>query len=294
MSCQREKELADLVDGTCPDGFVEVTISAGMPEPVAPPTRAKMGEGATPDEFELYLCLYGPGEGFVQNWIPTTPIQVHTDPVTGYVTKVDYKAQLPITDEKRVIHLIVNPPAEAVPTLTDYMDNVMEMMVDSDNECSYWQQVILPNGIKSQVVGDKVVVDDETAHPLFDGIADIGVGLAVAVEPDPLRREARGQRRVDLPRGHRVHAHALLGHDAVHLLEGAGLARIQRQRRVSEAVAQGLPVHAAVEADAVLVHQIEGRAVLFRQRRDALSREAQRPVRVACDVAANHDFHRPN
>ena len=163
MSCQREKELADLVDGTCPEGFVEVTISAGMPEPVAPSTRAKMGEGASQDEFDLYLCLYGPGEGFVQNWIPTTPVRFYTDPVTGYVTKVDYKAQLPITDEKRVVHLIVNPPVEANPTLTDYMDNVMEMMVDTNNECSYWQQVILPNGIQSQVVGGKVVVDDETA-----------------------------------------------------------------------------------------------------------------------------------
>ena len=113
MSCQREKEPADLVDGPCPEGFVEVTISTGMPEPVAPATRAKMAEGHIPDEFELYLCLYGPGEGFVQNWIPTTPVRFYTDPVTGYVTKVDYKAQLPITDEKRVVHLIVNPPVEA-------------------------------------------------------------------------------------------------------------------------------------------------------------------------------------
>ena len=118
MSCQREKELADLVDGTCPEGFVEVTFTADYPEPVAVPTRAKMGEGATPNEFNLYLCLYGPGEGFVQNWISATPQNFLTN-TAGYITSVDYKALLPLTDEKRTIHLFVHPPKDADPTLTD-------------------------------------------------------------------------------------------------------------------------------------------------------------------------------
>ena len=167
MSCQREKELADLVYGTCPEGFVEVTISADMPEPVAPTTRAKMGEGATQDEFELYLCLYGPGDGFFQNWIPTTPVNWELD-VHGYVRKIDYKALLPITDEKRVIHLFVNPPVKADPTLDGYIDQVMEMMVDEDQECSYWQQVILPNGIHAQLGNDgKMHVIESSVAPLL-------------------------------------------------------------------------------------------------------------------------------
>lgn len=158
MSCQREKELVDAIDETCPDGFVEVVFTAGLPEPVALPTRSKiMGEGADEDDFELYLCLYGPGDGFVQSWIPTTRVRTHTNSA-GYVTSIEYKALLPVTDEKRTIHLIVNPPVEADPTLTDYMDNVMEKMVDVDQECSYWQQVVLPNGISA---------DGSTVTPLL-------------------------------------------------------------------------------------------------------------------------------
>ena len=164
LACQREIEPA-VSDGQVPDGFVEVTISADYPEPVAVPTRAKMGEGATQDEFDLYLCLFGPGEGFVQNWIPATPQTFHTN-TDGYITSVDFKALLPITEEKRTVHLIVNPPADADPTLTDYIDNVMEKMVDTDKECSYWQQVVLPNGIKAQLVGDKMVVVDSSVEPL--------------------------------------------------------------------------------------------------------------------------------
>ena len=111
LSCQREIEPA--VSGEqIPDGFVEVTFTADYPEPVAVPTRAKMGEGATEDEFNLYLCLYGPGEGFVQNWIPATP-QTFNKNTDGYITSVDYKALLPLTDEMRTIHLFVNPPKDA-------------------------------------------------------------------------------------------------------------------------------------------------------------------------------------
>ena len=164
LSCQRVIEPA--VSGEqIPDGFVEVTFTADYPEPVAVPTRAKMGEGATEDEFNLYLCLYGPGEGFVQNWIPATP-QTFNKNTDGYITSVDYKALLPLTDEMRTIHLFVNPPADADPTLTDYIDNVMEKMVDTEKECSYWQQVILPNGIQGQVSGGKTVVVPSSVEQL--------------------------------------------------------------------------------------------------------------------------------
>ncbi|MCR5548216.1 MAG: hypothetical protein K6F25_05645 [Bacteroidales bacterium] len=184
LSCQRE--IAPAVSGEqIPDGFVEVTFTADYPEPVAVPTRAKMGEGATPDEFNLYLCLYGPGEGFVQNWIPATRVGDFRTNAGGYITGADYKALLPITDEKRTVHLFVNPPADADPTLSDYMDNVMEKMVDTDGECSYWQQVILPNGIKAQLVGGKMVVVDASVEPLKHVKLVRNFAKVIVTTPDP-------------------------------------------------------------------------------------------------------------
>ena len=97
--------------------MVEVTMSVAFPEPVAINTKAPMGEGPTADEaFDIYLCVYGPGDGYVQNWIKpleVTKVDSNTD---GYVDKGTFKVLLPISEDKRTIHIIANPPASVVPT----------------------------------------------------------------------------------------------------------------------------------------------------------------------------------
>ncbi len=124
--------------------MVEVTMSVAFPEPVAINTKAPMGEGPTADEaFDIYLCVYGPGDGYVQNWIKpleVTKVDSNTD---GYVDKGTFKVLLPISEDKRTIHIIANPPASVVPTTSDYIDNVMEKMVTEGGECAYWQQIEL-------------------------------------------------------------------------------------------------------------------------------------------------------
>lgn len=145
-SCQEAYRIE-----TTPSDSVEVTFNVQFPEPVAPATRGTMGEGALASEgFDVYLCLFGSGDGYVQNWIPTTKVGDFTTDANDYITGGSFKAMLPLTDDQRTVHVIVNPPAAANPVTSDYMDNVMELMVNTkgtEDECSYWQQIELPNGI---------------------------------------------------------------------------------------------------------------------------------------------------
>ena len=171
MACQRETvpgtEGMDLPEGT----LVEVTFPVAFPEPVKAPTRAQMGEGPLETEpFELYLCLYNTvGDGYVQNWIHST--QVDLIKSGGYITGGTYKAYLPLTDEGRIVHVIANPPVDDPEDLPiDYMDYVMENLVDADGECTYWQQVVLSN-IKGRVDTQGTIYADPTSvKPLTDGV----------------------------------------------------------------------------------------------------------------------------
>ena len=167
LSCQQDiydtdpNELLDV-------DKVEVTFSVQFPEPIPVWTKAPMGENPLADEaFDLYLCLYGAGDGYVQNWIPATEISKTV--VDGYITGGSFKALLPLSDERRVIHFIANPPERLIstPPLSAYMDDVMRLMVDTNNECSYWQQVELPH---IKLSSDGVTADPTSVSPLQNGI----------------------------------------------------------------------------------------------------------------------------
>lgn len=141
VSCENPFSAKDLSEAD----MVEVTMSVILPEPVEIPTKAKMGEGPTSDAFDIYLCIYGSGNGYVQNWIHPTL----SDPIieNGYLKGGKFKALIPIAHDKRVIHVIANPPkAVTEPYVFDYMGILMEQMVTklgTDEECSYWQQIVL-------------------------------------------------------------------------------------------------------------------------------------------------------
>ncbi len=148
VSCQQEfNPGVQTVPETQPE-TVKVSFKVQFPEPVAVETKAPMGEGPKiADGFEIAFCLYGSGDGFVQNWIPAelkTPI---TD-ANGYIVGGEFSILLPLTDDKRTIHVIANVPEGVAPVTNDYIDNVMEKLVGSGDEGSYWQELILEDGIK--------------------------------------------------------------------------------------------------------------------------------------------------
>ena len=156
IACQQEySQPAALSD----QNEVEVTFAVQFPELIPVDTKSPMGEG--PTDLNLWLCLYGPGDGFVQNWIPAQVVSTTTD--GGYITGGTYKVMLPLTDEQRTVHLYANAPTgEPI----DYIDNVMEVMVSTNNDGAYWQQVVLPH-IKKLDNGN---VDPSSVRPLTDGV----------------------------------------------------------------------------------------------------------------------------
>ena len=50
------------------DEFVEVSFNVEFPEPLPINTKSPMGEGPLVDGFSLGFCIYGAGDGFLQNW----------------------------------------------------------------------------------------------------------------------------------------------------------------------------------------------------------------------------------
>ena len=132
------------------------------------------------------------------------------------------------------------------------------------------------------------VVHNEVSDAVFHTVADVGVGLAVAVEEDPVRGKADAEGGVYFARGDGVNAHAFLRGNAVDLLEGGGLPGVERERPVPEAGPEGFGIEAAVVTDTALIHQIEGRAVLFRERGDAVAGKEQAAVRRAGYVVSQH------
>ncbi len=107
------------------------------------------------------------------------------------------------------------------------------------------------------------VVDHDQPHAGGDRVAEVAVGLRVAVQQDAMGVEARGQRDRQLAGGRDVAAEALLGEDARHRRAGQRLGRevhvgvgVQRPER--------LEVLARRVAQAPLVEHQRGRAELGR------------------------------
>lgn len=124
---------------------VEVTLSVQFPEPLTVPTKAPMSESPDANAFDIYLCVYGPGNGAFQNWIKATDVTLTTDSDGKYVGT--FTTFLPVADDQRTVHIFVNPPEGVTPVGTDYIDHVMEKMVTENGNGAYWQEIVLPNGI---------------------------------------------------------------------------------------------------------------------------------------------------
>ena len=103
-ACMQEKEQS-LSPVQYPEGQVLVSVNVQLPEPDAA-TRAM---GQVPTIESLYVAVFG-SEGSFQNWIPATFEQI--DDYQDHTSTAKYKVYLPITDKKRHIHFIANPPKD--------------------------------------------------------------------------------------------------------------------------------------------------------------------------------------
>lgn len=165
VSCQQDVNLANQIPASEPD-MVEVSFNVQFPELLPVNTKGSMAEYPDADDFNVYLCLYGSGDGYVQNWIPAKTVSI--TPGTNN-TKGSFVVKLPITDEKRTVHIIVNPPfADDDPPISDYIYNVLEKMVTEDGECSYWQEIVLEDGIQAHLEGNTWVPDRDLVNAFSD------------------------------------------------------------------------------------------------------------------------------
>ncbi|MCR5714182.1 MAG: hypothetical protein K6F98_04555 [Bacteroidales bacterium] len=179
VSCQKEYDAEVQTAPEAHPGMIEVPFTVHFPEPLPVSTKSVMGEGPAVTGFSLGFCLFGAGDGFVQNWQTAELVTPITD-AQGHITGGSFTVLLPLSDEKRIVHVIADIPANADPGNTNaanpitntYIDKTMELLVTGKNaagayEGAYWQEIVLENGIR-QYLGD-----DDIYHPEDDVVEDL-------------------------------------------------------------------------------------------------------------------------
>ena len=169
VACQKEFDSGVQTAPEAQPGMVEVSFNVLFPEPLQAGTKSVMGERPLADGFNLGFCIYGAGDGFVQNWQKAETVTLTTN--SQGITEGIFKVWLPLTDEKRIVHVIADIPVDADPAnpsatnpiTNTYMDRTMELLVTGDNQGAYWQEIVLDNGIR-QYWDD----DDDTYYPESD------------------------------------------------------------------------------------------------------------------------------
>ena len=168
VSCQKEFDSSVQTDSEAHPGMVEVPFTVHFPEPLPLGTKSVMGEGPAETGFSLGFCLYGAGDGFVQNWQTAESVTPTTNS-QGLITGGTFTVWLPLTDEKRIVHVIAGIPADADPgnpnaanpITNTYIDKTMELLVTGNKEGAYWQQIVLNDGVKQHWNGNAYVPNDD-------------------------------------------------------------------------------------------------------------------------------------
>ena len=145
-ACTQELEQPADVSSKFPEGKVLVNVEVEFPGMDGADTRAMAQD---PTIESLYVAVFG-SEGSFQNWIPA-----EFDKIVNYEnhnTKAKYKVYLPITDKKRHLHFIANPPKDkdgkVIKPVFGDEDEVINAMVKTkgstnEPEDAYWQKIEL-------------------------------------------------------------------------------------------------------------------------------------------------------
>lgn len=166
-SCIQLEPEQPTPEGPEPTGKVMVNFQVAVPGDGVS-TKAM---GNVPAIDNIYVAVFG-GSGFYNEWVKATidnVTEANYDGTSGTVYNVS--VALTMSDSRLRLHFIANCPErfKANPPITGIsaqdleevvMGKVRSTFTDSFND-SYWQKVILPNGVKAKMVD---VVDPETGN----------------------------------------------------------------------------------------------------------------------------------
>lgn len=180
-ACQ--KEITEVLpgDSVFPEGTqVEATFTISIPISEKVATKGDHDMGEKPILNNLYIAIFGESGGMLQQLVPATLVDDFDENTpAGYNNKAEYKAMLPLYDDECHLHFIGNyngDPAELTFKYEkDFMDDLSMKITTTKNgnyttitdaPGSYWQKVILKDGIKGKTVDNKLVLADETKAKL--------------------------------------------------------------------------------------------------------------------------------
>ena len=181
-ACQKEIEQIQSVSAKdYPEGAtVEALFTVSIPYSNGEVDLTRASNMAQiPVLDNLYIAIFGDNGGMLQQLVPAvkvgngslyqtqTNVEGHPYGETGYAYQVQYKAELPLSDEERNLHFIGNMPPEVIQNLDFlYEKPFMDNLTTSGGAAAYWQKVVLPHGVQANLVNGKFELTTECAQLL--------------------------------------------------------------------------------------------------------------------------------
>lgn len=159
-ACQKEIDMIQSVSAPeYPEGAtVEALFTVSIPysDGALPITRAsEMAQIPVVDN--LYIAIFGDNGGMLQQLVPAFPtgegsLYNATTGESGYAYQIQYRAELPLSNEERNLHFIGNCPQDVIENLDFlYEKPFMDNLFSSGGDAAYWQKVVLPDGIQANL-----------------------------------------------------------------------------------------------------------------------------------------------
>lgn len=174
-ACQKEiDQNQSVLAPEYPEGAtVEALFTVSIPYSDGPVELTRASEMAQiPVVENLYIAIFGDNGGMLQQLVPAFPTGEGTlynpeNGESGILYQIQYRAELPLSDEERNLHFIGNCPQDVIENLDFlYEKEFMDKLFTSGRNAAYWQKVTLADGIQANIVDGKFELTPECAAQL--------------------------------------------------------------------------------------------------------------------------------
>lgn len=174
-ACQKEIDKIQSVSASeYPEGAtVEALFTVSIPYSNGAVDLTRASEMAQiPVIDNMYIAIFGDNGGMLQQLVPAFKVGEgslynSTTGESGIDYKVQYRAQLPLSNEERNLHFIGNCPQDVIENLDFlYEKEFMDKLYTSGGDAAYWQKVVLSDGIQANLVEGVFQLTPECAAKL--------------------------------------------------------------------------------------------------------------------------------